>query len=53
LGLFITRAFREMGKQEDAVRTREDLQLRFEQASAGQTVIPDWLQPEAEKELKE
>jgi hypothetical protein len=52
LGLLITRAFQEMGKQADAVRSRKELRSRLERATAGQIDMPNWLREEVEKELK-
>jgi len=51
LGLFMTRAYREMGKHEDAARTREELRSSFDRASARGVVIPDWLRQETGREL--
>jgi hypothetical protein len=52
LGLFITRAFGEMGKQEDAARSREDLRSSMDRASARRISIPDWLRDGVGRELK-
>ncbi len=53
LSLFITRVFREMGKQEDAVRSREELGSSLERATAGQIALPNWLRDEVGKELED
>jgi hypothetical protein len=50
LGFFMTRALRELGKYEEATRTREDLRSSFDRASARAVVIPDWLRREAGRE---
>jgi hypothetical protein len=51
LGLFMTRAFRETGKLEDASRSREDLRSSLDRASARRISIPDWLRQEVGREL--
>lgn len=53
LGLFITRAFREMGKQEDVVLTREELRSTLERATASHIAMPNWLGDEAGKEIED
>ena len=51
LGLFMTRAFRETGKLEDASCSREDMRLSLDRASARGVPIPDWLRQEAGREF--